>query len=172
MSASLIGHLSSAFRLSTITGSMSLAGSLRNQHHGPSIMGFEDEMEQCEKRPCRQTLRRSKQTDELISSIVPRGTSFPPLGGGRRRRDAVEVCCGQRRTQPLVVRPGGLKSMENHAEQPKLCLRTLPSSDPWVGQDIASRRLSPADNSRNPGYNVWETCLRLAGASCGLFRYL
>ena len=40
------------------------------------MMGFEDEMEQSEERPCRQTYGRSKQTDGLISSIVPRGTSF------------------------------------------------------------------------------------------------
>ena len=65
--------------------------SLRNQHQGSSIMGFEDEMEQSEKRPCRQTYGRSKQTDGLISSIVPRGTSFhrsvelevPPIVPGR-----------------------------------------------------------------------------------------
>ena len=40
------------------------------------MMGFEDETEQSEERPCRQTYGRSKQTDGLISSIVPRGTSF------------------------------------------------------------------------------------------------
>src|ERR1700752_2401260 len=39
-------------------------------------MGFEDEMEQSFGRPCRQTNGRSKQTCELTSSIVPRGTSF------------------------------------------------------------------------------------------------
>src|SRR2546429_6594994 len=43
---------------------------------GPSIMGFEDEVEQSFGRPCRQTNGRSKQTCELTSSIVPRGTSF------------------------------------------------------------------------------------------------
>src|SRR6266566_1150968 len=43
---------------------------------GPSIMGFEDEAEQSIGRPCRQTNGRSKQTCELTSSIVPRGTSF------------------------------------------------------------------------------------------------
>src|SRR6266699_6991539 len=37
---------------------------------GPSIMG------QSIGRPCRQTNGRSKQTCELTSSIVPRGTSF------------------------------------------------------------------------------------------------
>jgi hypothetical protein len=43
---------------------------------GPSIMGFEDEVEQSIGRPCRQTNGRSKRTCELTSSIVPRGTSF------------------------------------------------------------------------------------------------
>src|SRR2546421_12082580 len=50
---------------------------------GPSIMGFEDEVEQSIGRPCRQTNGRSKRTCELTSSIVPRGTSIPPLGGAR-----------------------------------------------------------------------------------------
>jgi hypothetical protein len=39
-------------------------------------MGFEDEAEQSIGRPCRQTDGRSKQTYDLTSSIVPRGTSF------------------------------------------------------------------------------------------------
>src|SRR6266403_5214872 len=42
---------------------------------GPSIMGFEDEVEQSFGRPCRQTNGRSKRTCELTSSIVPRGPS-------------------------------------------------------------------------------------------------
>src|ERR1700688_2853558 len=48
--------------------------SLRNRHQGPSIMGFEDEVEQSYGRPSLNG--RSKQTYELTSSIVPRGTSF------------------------------------------------------------------------------------------------
>ena len=80
MSASLIGRLgSSAFRLSAITVSMSLTGSVllfSNRHQGPSIMGFEDEAEQSLGRPCRLTDSGSKRTYELTSSIVPRGTSF------------------------------------------------------------------------------------------------
>ena len=51
-------------------------------------MGFEDEVEQSLRRPCGQTDGRSKQTYDLTSSIVPRGTSihrsveleFPPIG--------------------------------------------------------------------------------------------
>src|SRR5215471_18038572 len=39
-------------------------------------MGFEDEVEQSFGRPCRWTGGRFKQTYELTSSIVPRGTSF------------------------------------------------------------------------------------------------
>jgi hypothetical protein len=39
-------------------------------------MGFEDEVEQSVERPCRQINGRSKQTYDLTSSIVPRGTSF------------------------------------------------------------------------------------------------
>src|SRR5262245_4550627 len=78
--SSLIGHSgSSAFRLSTATVSMSLAGSCFSSEigtRGPSMMGFEDEAEQSFGRPCRQTNGRSKRTRELTSSIVPRGTSF------------------------------------------------------------------------------------------------
>src|SRR5438477_5523899 len=39
-------------------------------------MGFEDEVEQSYRRPCRLANGRSKRTYELTSSIVPRGTSF------------------------------------------------------------------------------------------------
>ena len=42
-------------------------------------MGYEDEAEQSIGRPCRQTNDRSKRTNELTSSIVPRGTSFHRL---------------------------------------------------------------------------------------------
>ena len=64
-----------------------------------SIMGFEDEVEQSLRRPCRQTNGRSKRTCELTSSIVPRGTSFhrsvelefPPIGCDPRR---FSCCCG------------------------------------------------------------------------------
>src|SRR5437867_1899893 len=50
--------------------------SLRTRHQGPSIMGFEDEVEQSQGRPCRLCNGRFKPTYELTSSIVPRGTSF------------------------------------------------------------------------------------------------
>src|SRR5215467_5313283 len=80
MSASLIGRLgSSAFRLSTnssvdVAHGLSLLFGLGTK--GPSIMGFEDEVEQSFGRPCRQCDCRFKRTYELTSSIVPRGTSF------------------------------------------------------------------------------------------------
>src|SRR5215468_6962570 len=80
MSASLIGRLgSSAFRLSTnssvdVAHGLSLLFGLGTK--GPSIMGFEDEVEQSFGRPCRQCDGRFKRTHELTSSIVPRGTSF------------------------------------------------------------------------------------------------
>src|SRR5262249_3892496 len=80
MSASLIGRLgSSAFRLSTnssvdVAHGLSLLFGLGTK--GPSIMGFEDEVEQSFGRPCRQCDGRFKRTYELTSSIVPRGTSF------------------------------------------------------------------------------------------------
>ena len=66
--------------------------SLRNRHQGPSIMGFEDEVEQSLGRPCHQTDGRSKRTYELTSSIVPRGTSFHRL---------VELECSPVRSDPV-----------------------------------------------------------------------
>jgi NAD-dependent dihydropyrimidine dehydrogenase PreA subunit len=49
--------------------------SLRNEHRGSSIMGFEDGVELSEARPYRRIDGRSKPLHELTSSIVPRGTS-------------------------------------------------------------------------------------------------
>src|SRR5262249_45082105 len=80
MSASLIGRLgSSALRLSTnssvdVAHGLSLLFGLGTK--GPSIMGFEDKVEQSLARPCRRGNGRVKRTYELTSSIVPRGTSF------------------------------------------------------------------------------------------------
>jgi hypothetical protein len=53
--------------------------SLRNRRQRPSIMGFEDEVEQSMPRPLPLRNGRSKRTCELTSSIVPRGTSFHRL---------------------------------------------------------------------------------------------
>src|SRR6516164_6078792 len=63
-----------------------------------SIMGFEDEVEQSFRRPCRWLIGRSKRTYELTSSIVPRGASFhravglefPPIGFSSAR---LSCCC-------------------------------------------------------------------------------
>src|SRR5262252_10652284 len=79
MSASLIGRLGQAlsgYPPSQCRCRSRARASLRNRHQGPSIMGFEDEVEQSLRRPCRETSDRSKRTCELTSSIVPRGTSF------------------------------------------------------------------------------------------------
>src|SRR5262245_40643572 len=79
MSASLIGRLGSSasdYPPRQCECRSRARASLRNWHQGPSIMGFEDEVEQSFGRPCRQSDGRSKQTCELTSSIVPRGTSF------------------------------------------------------------------------------------------------
>src|SRR5262249_22243482 len=101
--------------------------SLRNRHQGPSIMGFEDEVEQSLARPCRQCDGRFKRTYELTSSIVPRGTSFhrwvdlmnfasvaldrkklaafSPLGGGFLRFPIGDRRCN--RTRASVGNAGG-----------------------------------------------------------------
>ena len=55
-------------------------------------MGFEDEVEQSNGRPCRQSDGGSKRTYELTSSIVPRGTSFHRL---------VELACSPVRLDPV-----------------------------------------------------------------------
>jgi hypothetical protein len=57
-------------------------------------MGFEDEVEQSNGRPCRQRNGRSKRPNELTSSIVPRGTSF---------HRSVELECS-----PIVIDPARL----------------------------------------------------------------
>ena len=59
----------SAFRLSSAAVSMSLTGSCFSSESalGPSIMGYEDEVEQSLPRPCRQSSGRSKRTCELTS---------------------------------------------------------------------------------------------------------
>ena len=79
MAASLIGRLGQAlsgYPPLQCRGRSRARASLRTRHQGPSIMGFEDEVEQSFGRPCRQCDCRFKRTYELTSSIVPRGTSF------------------------------------------------------------------------------------------------
>src|SRR5664280_1717975 len=87
LSASLIGRSgSSAFKPSITTFQTIHHCSVDVAHglvllfgigtRGPSTMGFENEAEQSNGRPYRQIDDRSKRTNELTSSIVPRGTSF------------------------------------------------------------------------------------------------
>src|SRR5262249_11797100 len=70
-----VKHFQAVHQLQCQCRSRALA-SLRTRHQGPSIMGFEDEVEQSFGRACRQYDGRFKRTNELTSSIVPRGTSF------------------------------------------------------------------------------------------------
>src|SRR6201993_4119789 len=107
MSASLIGHSgSSAFQtihhysVDVAHGLVLLFGI---GTRGPSIMGFEDEVEQSIGRPCRQTNGRSKQTCELTSSIVPRGTSF---------HRSVELECPSIGLRPYLVWPCDLDAAQ------------------------------------------------------------
>ena len=71
-----------------------------DRHHGPSIMGFENEVEQSCAAFCRQTDGRSKRTCELTSSIVPRALSIPPLGGARVSSYRMSSC-----TVFMLLRP-------------------------------------------------------------------
>ena len=65
--------------------------------------GSEDEAEQSIRRPYRLTNGRSKRTNELTSSIVPRGTSFhrrvelecPPIEFDLSRRHAAAAACSR-----------------------------------------------------------------------------
>src|SRR6266403_2185655 len=104
LSASLIGHSGSSCFQTIHHYSVDVAHGLVLLFgigtRGPSIMGFEDEVEQSFGRPCRQTNGRSKRTCELTSSIVPRGTSFhrsvelecPSIGLDAARFSC--CCCG------------------------------------------------------------------------------
>ena len=90
-SASLIGRLgSSAFRPSTTSVSMSPTGSRFSSEsaQGPSIMGSEDEAEQSNGRPCRQTTAGPSghassphpSSREGHHSTARWSSSFPPIG--------------------------------------------------------------------------------------------
>src|SRR5690349_7588087 len=80
-------------------------------------MGSEDEVEQSNGRPCRQTNGRPKPTYELTSSIVPRGTSFhrrvelefPPIG-----YDLARLSC---RCRSLFPGPAELGAVDPYAVQ-------------------------------------------------------
>src|SRR6266403_6279840 len=82
MSASLIGRLgSSAFRLSTTTVSMSLTGSCFSSESAPRPFqyGIRRRGGTIFRAALPSVDGRTKQTCELTSSIVPRGTSFHGL---------------------------------------------------------------------------------------------
>ena len=69
MSASLIGRLGQAlsgYPATPVRCRSRARASLRTRHQGPSIMGFEDEVEQSLGRPCRQCNGRLKRTYELL----------------------------------------------------------------------------------------------------------
>src|SRR5215468_4952074 len=95
-SASLIGHSgSSAFRLSTATVSTSLAGSCFSSESapgGPSIMGFEDKVEQSFGRPYRQSDDRVQA--DMRSHLIHRPPKdiIPPLGGARLSSYRIWFC--------------------------------------------------------------------------------
>jgi hypothetical protein len=57
--------------------------SLRNRHQGPSIMGFEDEVEQSFGRPCRQCDCRSQAAVRTHLIHRPARDIIPPLGGSQ-----------------------------------------------------------------------------------------
>ena len=95
--------------------------SLRNRHHGPSIMGSEEEAEQSLGRPCRQKNGRSKRTYELASSIVPRGTSFhcsvelefPPIGFDP---ELSSCCCRGVLPSPLELGAVNPNAVHDHGQ--------------------------------------------------------
>src|SRR5262245_52161067 len=86
---------------------MSLSRFSSDSAPGPSIMGFEDEVEQSFGRPC-QTNGRFKRTYELTSSIVPRGTLFhhavelehPPIAFDPEGPSCVTASLVQRNSVP------------------------------------------------------------------------
>ena len=93
---------------------------------GPSIMGFEDEVEQSFGRPCRQCDCRFKRPYELTSSIVPRGTSFhhrveleyPPI-----RSDLVRLSCRDRCLFSGPAELGAINpdAVHDHGQTPGQC---------------------------------------------------
>jgi hypothetical protein len=123
MSASLIGHrVSSAFRLSTTSVSMSLAGSCfssesapRPFHHGIRRQGGTIS------NATLPSNGRSKRTCELTSSIVPRGTSFhrsvelecPPIGFDPAR---FSCCCRGLFPGPAELGAVNPDAVQDHGE--------------------------------------------------------
>src|SRR6266403_1758980 len=99
MSASLIGRLgSSAFRLSTTTVSMSLTGSCFSSESAPRPFqyGIRRRGGTIFRAALPSVDGRTKQTCELTSSIVPRGTSSTARWSSGYRIDFMDpsCCCG------------------------------------------------------------------------------
>ena len=123
--------------------------SLRNRHCGPSIMGFEGEVEQSIGRPCRQTNRRSKPTYELTSSIVPRGTSihhgveleFPPIAF-----DPVGPSCRHGLSGPAELGSVNPDSVHDHGSA--TCQRHDRLLHPAVSGNLHRPSLEPGPSCR------------------------
>src|SRR5450756_2084576 len=125
-----------------------------------SIMGFEDEAEQSIGRPYRQTNGRSKRTNELTSSIVPRGTSF-------HHRVELEYspiscdpeplsCCGcffpgpaeLGAVNPYAVHDHGQPARQRHDRLLHPCLLyTSDAADDLLCVDLGGRRIIKKKNT-------------------------
>ena len=135
LSASLIGRSgSSTFKPSTATFQTIHHCSVDVAHglvllfgigtRGPSTMGFENEAEQSNGRPYRQIDDRSKRTNELTSSIVPRGTSFHrsvELGFSPIACDPVRFSCCCRGLFPGPAELGAVNpyAVHDHSQPPR-----------------------------------------------------
>src|ERR1035441_5838748 len=135
LSASLIGRSgSSAFKPSITTFQTIHHCSVDVAHglvllfgigtRGPSTMGFENEAEQSNGRPYRQIDDRSKRTNELTSSIVPRGTSFHrsvELGFSPIACDPVRFSCCCRGLFPGPAELGAVNPYAVHDHGQSAC---------------------------------------------------
>ena len=122
--------------------------SLRNRQQGRSIMGFEDEVEQSNGRPYRQTNDRSKRTCELTSSIVPRGTPF---------HHSVEL-----EFPPVVIGSTSLSCQCGFPGPAELCAvnpdAVHDDGQPSRQRDNRSFHPAPSDNLHRPGLEPRPFC--------------
>ena len=125
MSASLIGRLrSSAYRLSTITVSRSLASTRFSSESapGPSIMGSEDEVEQSLGRPC--------------PTAGPSGHANSPHPSSRKGHQSTGLV--ELELPPIAIDPGGT----SHATAASLAQRNSVPSTQMRCMITANRRAS------------------------------
>ena len=109
-------------------------------------MGFEDEVEQSVGRPCR---RQAKQTCELTSSIVPRGTSvhrlveleFSPIAF-----DAAQPSCGH--GLPGPAERGAVNPDAVHDHRQPACQSADGSFHATMPGDLHRPGLEPAPSRR------------------------